>query len=67
VRLGYSSVTPEVMSMPLAWVGPLETVLPKIAEIGYEGAAGLYVYQIDAELIGSPRASLHLTLFAFSS
>ena len=37
MKLAYSSVTPEVKSMPLAWVGPLERVLPAIAEIGYEG------------------------------
>jgi D-psicose/D-tagatose/L-ribulose 3-epimerase len=37
MRLAYSSATPEVKSMPLAWVGPLDTVLPEIAEIGYEG------------------------------
>jgi D-psicose/D-tagatose/L-ribulose 3-epimerase len=37
MRLAYSSATPEVKSMPLAWVGPLETVLPSIAELGYEG------------------------------
>jgi sugar phosphate isomerase/epimerase len=37
VRLAYSSATEEIASMPLAWVGPLDTVLPAIAEIGYEG------------------------------
>lgn len=37
MRLAYSSATPEVAVMPLAWVGPLEKVLPAIAEIGYEG------------------------------
>jgi sugar phosphate isomerase/epimerase len=37
MRLAYQSVTPEVSRMALAWVGPLDQVLPAIAEIGYEG------------------------------
>ena len=37
MKLAYSSVTPEVSRMALAWVGPLDEVLPAIAEIGYGG------------------------------
>jgi sugar phosphate isomerase/epimerase len=37
MKLAYSSATPEVARMPYAWIGPLEKVLPAIAEIGYEG------------------------------
>ena len=37
MKLAFSSTTEEVASMPLAWVGPLDDVLPAIAEIGYEG------------------------------
>ena len=37
MKLAYSSATPEVARMPYAWIGPLEQVLPAIAEIGYEG------------------------------
>ena len=37
MKLAYSSVTPEVKSMPLAWVGPPDEVLPAIAAIGYQG------------------------------
>ena len=37
MKLAYSAATEEVSRMALAWVGPLDEVLPKIAEIGYEG------------------------------
>jgi 5-keto-L-gluconate epimerase len=37
MKLAYSSVTPEVRNMPLAWSGPLDKVLPAIAELGYSG------------------------------
>ncbi len=37
MKLAYSAATEEVSRMALAWVGPLDSVLPKIAEIGYEG------------------------------
>jgi sugar phosphate isomerase/epimerase len=37
VKLAYSSATPEVAEMPFAWIGPLDQVLPAIAEIGYDG------------------------------
>ena len=33
MRLAYSSATEEVASLPLAWVGPLDTVLPAIAKM----------------------------------
>src|SRR5205823_309465 len=37
VKLAYMAATPEVRSMPLAWVGDLDAILPQVAEIGYEG------------------------------
>ena len=37
MKLAFSAATEEVSRMALAWVGPLDEVLPKIAAIGYEG------------------------------
>ena len=38
MRLCYMSTTPEVRGpMPLAWLDDLDTVLPQVAEMGYEG------------------------------
>jgi sugar phosphate isomerase/epimerase len=37
MKLSYMAATPEVKSMPLAWVGNLDAILPRVAEIGYEG------------------------------
>jgi sugar phosphate isomerase/epimerase len=37
MKLAYMAATPEVKSMPLAWVGDLDAILPRVAEIGYEG------------------------------
>ena len=37
MKLAYMAATPEVRSMPLAWVGDLDEILPRVAEIGYEG------------------------------
>ena len=37
MKLAYSAATEEVSRMALAWVGKLDEILPKIAEIGYEG------------------------------
>jgi D-psicose/D-tagatose/L-ribulose 3-epimerase len=37
MKLAYSAATEEVSRMALAWVGTLDEILPKIAEIGYEG------------------------------
>ncbi len=37
MKLAFSAATEEVSRMALAWVGPLDEILPKIAEIGYEG------------------------------
>ncbi len=37
MKLAYMAATPEVRSMPLCWVGDLDRILPRVAEIGYEG------------------------------
>ena len=38
MRFCYMSTTPEVNGpMPLAWHGDLDTVLPTVADLGYEG------------------------------
>ncbi len=37
MKLAYSAATEEVSRMALAWVEKLDEILPKIAEIGYEG------------------------------
>ncbi|MCC7107283.1 MAG: sugar phosphate isomerase/epimerase [Chloroflexi bacterium] len=37
MKLAYCSATPEVHLMPLAWIAPLETVLPVLASLGYDG------------------------------
>jgi sugar phosphate isomerase/epimerase len=69
MRLAYSSATPDVASMPLAWVGPLDEVLPAIAEIGYQGVE----FQVrDPSQIDVPRLRRQVTaagleLCAFST
>jgi 5-keto-L-gluconate epimerase len=38
VKLAYMATTPDVRSaMPLAWMGDLDEILPRVAGIGYEG------------------------------
>jgi sugar phosphate isomerase/epimerase len=37
MQLAYMIATPELKSMPMAWVGDYERILPRLAEIGYDG------------------------------
>lgn len=37
MKLAYMITTPEVERMPISWVGDPDVVLPKLAQIGYEG------------------------------
>ncbi len=37
MKLAYMMATPEVKSMPLCWVGSVERIAPRLAEIGYAG------------------------------
>ncbi len=37
MKLAYMMATPEVKSMPLCWVGDVDRIVPRIAEIGYRG------------------------------
>ncbi|MDQ3811767.1 MAG: sugar phosphate isomerase/epimerase [Chloroflexota bacterium] len=37
MKLAYMMATPELKSMPMAWVGDYERILPRLAEIGYDG------------------------------
>jgi 5-keto-L-gluconate epimerase len=69
MKLAYSSVTPEVDSMPLAWVGPPEVVLPKIAEIGYEGVEfqTRKPTEIDVPKLRRQVQEVGLTVTAFST
>ncbi len=53
MKLAYMTTTPDVRStMPLAWMGDLDEILPRIAGFGYEGVE----FQIrDPSLIDRPR------------
>jgi 5-keto-L-gluconate epimerase len=37
MKLAYMIATPELKSMPMAWVGDFRVSIPKLAEIGYQG------------------------------
>jgi 5-keto-L-gluconate epimerase len=37
VKLAYMIATPELKAMPMAWVGDYRTIIPRLAEIGYDG------------------------------
>src|SRR5919199_835221 len=37
MRLAYMIATPELKAMPMAWVGDYRTIIPRLAEIGYDG------------------------------
>jgi sugar phosphate isomerase/epimerase len=37
MRLAYMIATPELKSMPMAWVGDYQSMIPTLAEIGYQG------------------------------
>lgn len=37
MQLAYMIATPELKTMPMAWVGAYEQSIPKLAEIGYQG------------------------------
>src|SRR5215210_7825710 len=37
MQLAYMIATPELKAMPMAWVGDYERILPRLAEIGYDG------------------------------
>jgi 5-keto-L-gluconate epimerase len=37
MQLAYMIATPELKSMPMAWVGDCERIIPRLAEIGYDG------------------------------
>ena len=34
MRLAYMIATPELKSMPMAWVGDYRAIIPRLAEIG---------------------------------
>jgi 5-keto-L-gluconate epimerase len=37
MQLAYMMATPELKAMPMAWVGDYERIIPRLAEIGYDG------------------------------
>jgi len=37
MQLAYMIATPELKAMPMAWVGDYQRILPRLAEIGYDG------------------------------
>jgi sugar phosphate isomerase/epimerase len=37
MKLAYMIATPELQTMPMAWVGDYHTSIPKLAQIGYQG------------------------------
>src|SRR5919202_6997870 len=37
MQLAYMISTPELKTMPMAWVGDYRTIIPRLAEIGYDG------------------------------
>ena len=37
MQLAYMMATPELKSMPMSWVGDYQRIIPRLAEIGYDG------------------------------
>jgi sugar phosphate isomerase/epimerase len=37
MRLAYMIATPELKAMPMSWIGDYQRIIPRLAEIGYDG------------------------------
>jgi sugar phosphate isomerase/epimerase len=69
MRLAYMMATPELKTQPFSWVGDYERIIPRLAEIGYDGVE-LQVRnpaEFDAAALGRCAARAGLTIAAVSS